>query len=123
MKKHKLFFLMLLLCVTSVYWIRCSICTITIENNTTKIIDSIRFTLRSENEYTFLLKNVNPKKNISKTIVENELKLGHYFFISSVIFSKDSTYAGPEYATDIVYSGGKYRFIVNEEKVILKLDE
>jgi hypothetical protein len=123
MKKYKLVSALLLLTFTAFCWSNCTVCTISVQNDTDKKIDSVRFNLGSENKFSFLLKEIQAQKIVTRTIAKDELKLGHYFFISTIIYSKDSVYNGPEMATDIVYGGEKYKLLITKEKAIFKIVE
>lgn len=120
MRKYQLFFVVVILYLTTFCTSNCTVCTISIQNNSSKIIDSVRIKLNSENEYSFLIGPIPPKNILTKNISQQELKLGRYFSMSSIIYSGDSSYSGPNEATDMVFGEEKYKIVITDSTSFLE---
>jgi hypothetical protein len=121
MKKLKTFIGLLLLLGSTIFWTNCNISTISISNQTGLPIDSVKIDFISDSKYSFILYNIAPSQQVSKHISSgSDYKKGHYLFLNSTFFMKDSVIKGPDMSTDIFYGDEKYIYIVTTNKILLK---
>ena len=107
-------FFLLISCFLSYAFINCSVSIVTVENKTEKNIDSTRIRLISNTNYTFIERNILPGRKVVKSIKKSDFQLGHYLNISTMVYTKDSIYNGPEMSTDMVFDDGKYNIVINK---------
>jgi hypothetical protein len=123
MRKLKVTLILLLIFGLTIFWISCNVCTITVNNQTGEIIDSVKFGMTSKSNYSFTSIAIKPNEKMVRQISKKNLQLGHYFSLSAIFYMKDTVIIGPETSTDIVYEGGKYIYTVTKDKkIILKME-